>query len=279
MVSVIILTKNEEKDLPICLRSLVWCDDIHVLDSGSTDDTVKIAEQFGVNIWYNPFKSFGKQRNFALDNLQIKYNWVLFIDADEVLTDKFTQALFDAIVNSDDEIAGFYCCWKMMFEDRWLKYCDTFPKWQFRLLRLGKARFKDVGHGQKEDDVAGRIEYINEPYLHYSMSKGWHEWYERHNKYSTLEAKTRLDLPPFKNIFAKHSSIRNPAIKSWMSRLPAWPLIRFCHAYFFNLGFLEGVAGLNYCINIAIVEFQTQVKMREIQRNKVVYNEPIQISK
>ncbi|WP_439882591.1 glycosyltransferase family 2 protein [Pontibacter sp. MBLB2868] len=265
MISVIILTKNEEKDLPVCLSSLRWCDDVHILDSGSTDKTIAIAEHFGSKIWTNKFESFGKQRNFALDHLDIKYKWILFLDADEVITESFRQALLDSIRNSGDQVAGYYCCWKMMYEGKWLKYCDTFPKWQFRILRVGMARFKDAGHGQKEDDVKGEIGYIKEPYLHFSMSKGWSEWYKRHNGYSTLEAKARLHLPPFKQVFARHGSIRNPALKAWLSRVPGWPLMRFCHAYFFNFGFLEGIPGFIYCTNIAIVEFMTQVKMRELR--------------
>ncbi|MFD3002777.1 glycosyltransferase family 2 protein [Pontibacter toksunensis] len=267
MVSVIVLTKNEENDILRCLNSVLWSDDVHVLDSGSMDRTIELAQKFGAKISFNTFTSFGQQRNFALDNLEIKHNWVLFLDADEVATANFREAILSAIDKADDQVAGFYCCWKMMYEGKWLKHCDTFPKWQFRLMRVGMARFKDVGHGQKEDKVEGRIEYIKVPYLHYSMSKGWSEWYDRHNRYSTLEAKVRLHKPPFKIIFAGHGSVRNPALKAWLSRIPGWPVLRFCHAYFYNFGFLEGVPGLIYCINIAIVEFMTQVKMREIRKS------------
>lgn len=266
MISVVILTKNEEQDLPYCLESLQWTDDIHVLDSGSTDRTLEIAESFGVQISFNRFKSFGKQRNFALDQLNIKYDWVLFLDADEVVTPAFEQAMKNSILEAVDEVAGFYCCWKMMLEDRWLKYCDNFPKWQFRLLRKGRANFTDFGHGQKEGEVFGKLEYIKEPYLHYSFSKGWTQWMDRHNKYSTLEARDRLErLPPFKNIFSSDSSVRNPALKSRLSRFPGWPLLRFFYTYFFNLGFLEGVPGFIYCTNMAYHEFLIMIKMRELR--------------
>ena len=84
MISVIILTKNEEVDLPNCLNSLKWADDIHILDSGSTDNTIEIARQGGAKISTNAFHDFGQQRNFALDQLTIKNEWILFLDADEV---------------------------------------------------------------------------------------------------------------------------------------------------------------------------------------------------
>ena len=84
MISVIILTKNEEKDLGACLRSANWSDDIHVLDSGSTDKTLDIAISNGAKVSINEFKSFGQQRNFALDHLQINNEWIFFLDADEI---------------------------------------------------------------------------------------------------------------------------------------------------------------------------------------------------
>ena len=159
-----------------------------------------------------------------------------------------------------------------MLEGKWLKHCDNFPKWQFRLMRKGRARFTDLGHGQKEDKVDGRIEYIKEPYLHYCFSKGWYHWIERHNKYSSLEAELRLrNVPPFKNVFSTHGSIRNPALKSWLCRVPGWPALRFFQAYFLNLGFLEGIAGLIYCTNMAYYEFLIKIKMREIKKSFKVY--------
>lgn len=271
MISTVILTKNEEADLPICLQSIQWSNDIHILDSGSTDKTIETAKQYNLTISSNPFESFGKQRNFALDVLAIKNEWIFFLDADEVVTYKFHTAMINAIKTANDEVAGFYCCWKMMLEGKWLRRCDNFPKWQFRLMRKGRARFRDFGHGQKESEVKGRIEYIKEPYLHYGFSKGWYHWIERHNKYSSLEAAERLNgTPPFRDIFSRHGSARNPALKSWLSKLPGWPIFRFSYTYFLRLGFLEGTPGLIYCTNIAYYEFLIQIKVREIkkQRNK-----------
>lgn len=269
MISVIILTKNEERDLPSCLDSIRWCDDVHVLDSGSRDQTVNIAQQYQAKVTVNSFESFGKQRNFAIDNIQVKYPWILFLDADEHVSEAFYQEMMASVKNADEDCAGFYCCWKMMLDGVWLKHCDNFPKWQFRLMRKGKARFTDFGHGQKEDQIIGRIDYLKEPYIHYGFSKGWFAWIERHNKYSSQEALARLnERPPFKNVFSKHGSVRNPALKSHLSRFPAWPFIRFLQAYFLSLGFLEGKPGFIYCANMAYYEFLIQIKMREIRQQK-----------
>ncbi|WP_373056952.1 glycosyltransferase family 2 protein [Zunongwangia sp. H14] len=268
MISIVVLTKNEEKDLPRCLNSVSWCNDVHVLDSGSTDGTVEIAIQYGAKVSRNAFKSFGEQRNYALDNLELQ-TWILFLDADEVVPKKFKAELMKAIRDADENVAGYYCCWKMMLYGKWLKRCDNFPKWQFRLMRKGKARFTDFGHGQKEDKVQGEIQYLKEPYLHYGFSKGWFYWMERHNKYSTQEAVARSGKrPPFKKIFTKDASVRNPALKSWLSRIPGWPFLRFFQAYFLNLGFTEGTPGFIYCINMAYYEFLIQIKMKELHKEK-----------
>ena len=263
-VSIIVLTKNEAADIEKCLRSLSWSNDIHVLDSGSTDSTVAISKSFNAKVSVHPFVSFGEQRNFALDNLDLRNEWILFLDADEVATDAFRVAVNDAIACSTPSTAGYYCCWKMILENRWLKRCDSFPKWQFRLLRRGRARFVDFGHGQKEGQVDGTIEYLREPYLHYGFSKGWAHWIDRHNRYSTLEAEARtLNRPPLKHLLSSHGSVRNPAIKSWLTMVPSWPLMRFFFSYVIKLGFLEGIPGFIYCVNIAYYEFLIQIKIRE----------------
>jgi glycosyltransferase involved in cell wall biosynthesis len=278
MISVIILTKNEELDLATCLRSVTWSGDVHILDSGSTDRTVDIAYAHEAQVWQHPFESFGKQRNYALDHLDIKNDWILFLDADEVVTQQFRNTIIAAVENAGNDVAGFYCCWKMMLEGKWLRHCDNYPKWQFRLMRKGKARFKDFGHGQKEDKVNGSILYIKEPYLHYGFSKGWTQWIERHNRYSSQEAAVRLNnCPPIKSIFERHASVRNPALKCWLSMLPGWPVLRFLQAYILNLGFLEGMPGFIYCINMGYYEFLIKIKMRELKKHKKVTHSQIPV--
>ena len=266
-VSVVILTRNEEHDLPQCLESLDWCDDVHVLDSGSTDRTVAMAREHGATVEVNPFVSFGQQRNWALDHCRLQHEWVLFLDADEVASVEFRQAVQQAIKEAAPNVAGFYCCWKLMFCGRWLRRCDSFPKWQFRLLRVGRARFTDFGHGQKEAEVKGEIDYINTPYDHYALSKGLGAWVARHNVYSDREARERLGARvDWKRLFSRHGSQRNQALRPLVSRLPGWPVLRFFWMYLAKLGFVEGVPGLIYCAGIAFYEFLIQAKMYELRR-------------
>jgi glycosyltransferase involved in cell wall biosynthesis len=269
MISVIILTKNEEADLPACLEALTWCDDIHVVDSGSTDRTIEVAQEYGARVRINAFEGFGKQRNFALDHLDIKHNWILFLDADEHSTENFKCEIFKATETAGEEIAGFYCCGKLMLEGKWLKRSDTFPIWQLRLMRKGRGRFTNLGHGQKECNIDGEIKYIKEGYLHFGMSKGWWEWIERHNRYATKEAAFRFyNCPPFRNIFVRHKSLRNVALKCWLSKSLGWPFLRFIHAYFFKLGFLEGTQGFLYCVNNFHYEFMISIQYRELKKKE-----------
>ena len=264
MIAAIILTLNEADDLPKCLDSLDWTDQNFVLDSGSTDDTCEIASSMGAIVYKSEFKGFGQQRCWAIDNILVKSDWILLIDADEVCTPKFASAVLDAIRNSKDDTAGFYCCWKLMLYGKWLKFSDSFPRWQFRILKKGKARYRDAGHAMKESDVQGKLGYIKEPYLHYAFSKGWTFWFNRHNKYSTLEAKERLQTN-FKpqDMLSKDQSIRKEAIKQYMSKIPGWPILRFIHSFFFKGGILEGIPGLLYSVNISIYEYMIQLKMLE----------------
>jgi glycosyltransferase involved in cell wall biosynthesis len=269
MISVVILTMNEEEDLPKCLGSLAWCDDVHVIDSGSSDNTVALAEAARAHVSHHQFASFGQQRNWALENCAFRHSWVLFLDADECSTPEFHRAMKSAVESAADSTAGFYLCWRMMLDEVWLKRCDSFPKWQFRLVRSGRAAFEDFGHGQKECAVRGRLEYIREPYLHYAFSKGWGRWVERHNRYSDQEAAERLNAKiAWRDLFSLHGSIRNKALKPLVSRVPGWPLAAFVVRYALKLGFLEGRAGFVYCLNMAYYEFLIRIKMRQMRRSK-----------
>jgi glycosyltransferase involved in cell wall biosynthesis len=268
-LSIIVLTHNEAENLPHCLNSLAGFGDIVVVDSGSTDGTQDIAAKSGARLYQHSFESFAQQRNWALENCELKTAWILFFDADEIATPEFREAVMRAIQSADDSVAGFYCCWKMMLGSRWLRQSDSFPKWQFRILRRGRATFIDSGHGQKEGAVDGEIGYIREPYLHYAFSKGWESWWAKHNEYSSREAVDRLERSVlWRTIFSRDSSRRNHALKPLLSRVPGWPLCRFFHMYIVKGGFLEGREGFDYCASMAWYEFLIRAKMNELRRKQ-----------
>jgi hypothetical protein len=137
-------------------------------------------------------------------------------------------------------------------------------------MRKGRARFADFGHGQKETEVNGCIEYLRTPYDHYGLSKGIGHWLDRHNRYATLEAAVRLDTPVnWRGVFSAHGPERNKALKPIVSRVPGWPLMRFFITYIVCLGFLEGRPGFVYAANLAYYEFLIRIKMREEQAKRL----------
>ncbi len=208
-VSVVILTMNEAVNLGACLDSCGWCDDVHVLDSGSTDGTVEIAEARGVPVHVHAFESFGKQRNWAIDHLATKYDWTFHLDADERFTPELVAEL-GGLFGSGEEVKadagegnergergerggggvgvdGYRCPHKMMLLGTWLRRSEGYPVYQVRLFHRRRMRFIDVGHGQRERPDA-KLGTLREPYLHEAYRRGVFEWVARHNVHSQKEA-------------------------------------------------------------------------------------------
>lgn len=265
-LTIIILTHNEADNLPRCLGSIAGFGEIVVVDSGSNDDTQEIAKDAGTRVYEHSFAGFGPQRNWALENCEPKHEWILFLDADEVATPAFRRAVEVAIQNATDVIAGFYCCSKMMLDSRWLRRSDSFPKWQLRIMRRGRADFIGSGHGQKEGRVDGELGYVREPYLHYAFSEGWESWWAKHSRYADEEATERLSrTASFGELFSKDSSRRNRALKPILSRIPTWPLLHFLYIYILKGGFLDGREGFAYCASMGWYEHLIRAKMRELR--------------
>jgi len=268
-LAIIVLTHNEAENLPRCLESIVGLGEIVIVDSGSTDGTREVARNAGARVYEHPFEGFGRQRNWALENCEPKREWVLFLDADEVATPQFRDAIRQAIQGAAGSIAGFYCCWKMMLDSRWLRRSDSFPKWQLRIVRRGRADFIDSGHGQKEGRVDGELGYVHEPYLHYALSKGWEAWWAKHNQYADEEAADRLSrAASAPELFSKDASRRNRALKPILSRVPGWPALRFLHMYLLKGGFLEGREGFAYCASMSWYEYLIRAKMRALRNHQ-----------
>ena len=268
MISVIVLTKNEENDLPSCMNALRWCDDLHVVDSGSTDKTVLIAREQGAILYTNSFISFAQQRNWALEHCDLQHEWVLFLDADEHSTDTFLACIKNEIQKATLDVAGFYCCGKTILNNRWLRKSDNFPKWQFRLMRQGRSKFIDVGHGQKEGIIEGSIGYISEPYLHFAFSHGFDAWTAKHLGYAVRDAKAIYDAPlAIRFLYSRHGSKRNTAYKNLCRRMPGWPLVRFIYSYVLLGGFTEGQEGLIYCRKMLWYERQVRSQLKLLAKN------------
>ncbi|QOV91088.1 glycosyltransferase [Humisphaera borealis] len=269
-VSVVILTKDEEANIEDCLRSCAWCDDVHVLDSGSKDRTTEIAARLGATVHYHPFTSFGEQRNWAIDNIEHKYDWVFHLDADERFTPDLVEELQSTIAREPDD-AGFYVPHKLMFMGRWLRYAEGgYPIYQMRFFHRERMRFRDYGHGQREA-TDGRIGILHRPYLHFNISKGLDDWIDKHNHYSALEASETFALlsgKPTTSYSAFGNAIeRRRFLKSRVyPKLPGTWFGRFVWMYFLRFGFLDGKAGLQYCLLMSSYDLFTSLKLSELQR-------------
>lgn len=257
-ISALILTFNEERNIRNCLESIRDLDDILVVDSGSTDRTCAFAKEYGARILARPFDNFADQRNFGLDEGNLKNEWVLHLDADEVATREFLDAI--ASLKPGGEIEAYQVPCRIILHGRWLRYSGMYPTYQVRLARRG-MRFRQTGHGQREDLSAEKIAILSEPYLHYNLSHGLAHWLRRHISYAEAEAAQLLSerrgkAPHIRGLIAGNRAIRRRALKQLTYRLPVIlrPPLRFIHTYFISRGFLDGRAGLQYALMLACYE-------------------------
>jgi len=268
MFSVLILTLNEERNLPRCLASLAGCDDIVVLDSGSTDATVRIAREAGARVFTRAFDSFASQRNHAQRNIPFGHPWVFHLDADEQLTPELSAECRDASSRSD--LDGFYAAPKMIFEGRWIPHCTDYPAWQARFVRAPGFTFIDAGHGQRESPEM-RMGRLRAPYLHDLSSDGEDAWLDKHRRYAREEARAQLADSGGPGVGAALSGprlSRRRALKRLSYSMPARPLLRFIYQYFLRGGFLDGRAGWRYCRLLARYEGFASEALRELKNPK-----------
>lgn len=268
MISVLILTFNEEINLPRCLDSVKWADDVLVLDSFSTDRTLELAEAAGARLLQHPFKNFADQRNYGLTHGDLKHEWVLHLDADEVVTPELQRELANVAAGGQKE--AYRIASKMIFQGRWLKYSGLYPSYQVRFGKRDRLDFVQVGHGQREKLEPALVGTLREPLLHFSFAKGIQDWLERHNRYSTAEAEQfwksagvqTVDWPGLWGNAAR----RRRALKQLSGFLPCRPTLRFLYMYLFRLGFLDGRAGFAYCRLLAIYEYFIILKICELRQ-------------
>ena len=265
MYSVLILTLNEERDLPRCLASARACDDLVVLDSGSRDRTVELARAAGARVFERPFDNFAAQRNHAQRTIPFRHPWVFHLDADEQLTPELDAECRAASTRTD--LDGCLVAPKMMFLGRWIPHCTDFPAWQARFVRAPQFEFIEVGHGQREAPGM-RLAPLRANYLHDLSSGGEAEWLEKHRRYARAEAKQHFSgasRAPLRDLFAGERLRRRRALKQLSYALPARPWFRFVYQYVLRRGFLDGRPGLRYCRLLARYEAFTTEELRHLR--------------
>jgi glycosyltransferase involved in cell wall biosynthesis len=267
LVSILILTLNEEANLPDCLATVRWSDDIVVLDSYSSDRTAAIARSSGARVMERKFDNWAAHQNWAVANIQFKNNWVFYLDADERMTDSLKDELL-AIARDSDQAVAYYCGRQNFFMGRWIRHAMP-PGLIMRFYQPKSIRFERLVNPIPV--IQGAHGYLKNYFVHYNFSKGFTEWIDKHNKYSHLEAMEGIKLLGERNdsvarLFSSDRALRRRALKNLSFRLPLRPYLKFFYLYFLRLGFLDGSPGLTYCVLQAIYEYMIVIKIRELRR-------------
>ena len=277
MISVLILTKNESLDIEACLKSVAWSDDVHVLDSGSVDDTCGIARRCGAQVVIKTYpvasKIFGgdeaAHRNWSLQNIRFKHAWVLLLDADERVTAQLKAAIFETI-DSPGEHVAFRLQRRDFLFGTWLRHVQA-SRYYLRLFRPERIRYERLVNPIAIAD--GPVGSVSGYLDHFPFSKGMTHWLDRHNSYSTLEARQIAEnrrihatFSVRKALTASDFSERRFHQKELFYRIPLRPLAKFSILYFLKRGFLDGRAGLTYALLQAIYEYMIVLKVQEMDR-------------
>ena len=268
-ISILILTLNEEPNIGACLDSVSGFDDIVVLDSLRKDATKQIAVAKGARVVERPFDNWAAHQNWAMANIDFRNPWVFYLDADERMTPELRAEIQAIAADSKRAEVAFYCGRKNFFMGKWIRHAMP-PGMIMRFFKPTKIKFERLVNPVPVID--GPHGYLSNYFEHYNFSKGLTEWFDKHNKYSLLEAmegmKLRAKPVGFSAIFSGDRFDRRRALKELSFKLPMRTAIKFCYLYFLQRGFLDGRAGFTYCKLQSIYEYMIVVKMRELARNE-----------
>jgi glycosyltransferase involved in cell wall biosynthesis len=281
-VSVIVPIKNEAGNLPRCLESIRWADEIFVVDSQSTDGSVEIAQQHQAQVVQFQFNgTWPKKKNWALENLPFRNEWVFILDADEVLPPEAEQEFAKAIAEAG-ETAGYWINRRFMFMGKWLRH-SYYPNWNLRLFRHSLGRYEklteaDTRSGDNEvhehvivRGATGRLRCEMDHYAFPSVEV----FIEKHNRYSNWEARVSADrqLTGSGAQISSGQVERRRKLKQFSQRLPFRPLLRFLYIYVWQKGFLDGREGYYFARLHALYELLSVAKTYELTRTKAAPND------
>ena len=275
-VSVVIPIRNEAEILPRCLDSVNWADEVLVVDSQSTDGSQEIAEKAGAEIVQFHFNGkWPKKKNWALENLPFKHEWVLLLDADEVLPPAAEEEISAIVSNSEEGHAGYWINRRFLFMGKWLKH-TYYPNWNLRLFKHRLGRYEKLtesdtrsGDNEVHEHVVvkgstGRLKVEIDHYAFPSVET----FVEKHNRYSNWEARVALDryLGASEAALQKDEVGVRRRLKQWSQGLPFRPLLRFLYIYIIQRGFLDGWEGYYFARLHAFYEFLSVAKTYELRK-------------
>ncbi len=275
-VTAIIPVRNEARHLARCLEALREVGEVYVVDSQSTDETCAIARSFGAKtVQFKYQGGWPKKRQWAMDSLPISNDWILLLDADEILTPELSEQIRGAIRKPG--VAGYRIRLQMYFLRRVLRHGDA-SFWKLSLFRKGRGRFecrlKDQDRSMADMEVHehvivdGPVEELRYPLVHYNVESLSH-YIQKHDEYSNWESQVLAHpgadpdrIEP--SLFGTQAQ-RRRWFKQKLYRLPGSPILLFFYRYFLRLGFLDGVPGLIYCGFQAVQMFHTKAKIYELR--------------
>jgi glycosyltransferase involved in cell wall biosynthesis len=277
-VSVILVARNEARNLPRCLQALRDFGEVYVVDSQSTDETVEIARSNGAKVVQFHYRGgWPKKRQWAMDTLPITHDWILLLDADEIVDAKLAEEVRSAIQNP--AVNGYFIVLQTWFMGRALRHGDV-GLWKLALFRRGKARFecrlKDQDTSMADMEVhehvvsEGPTARLRNPIVHHNV-ESLSRYIQKHDEYSNWEAQVLLqrggdaELPP--SLWGTQAQ-RRRWLKRKLFAVPGSPVLLFLYRYFLRLGCLDGVPGLIYCGFQAVQMFHTKAKIYELKNKK-----------
>jgi glycosyltransferase involved in cell wall biosynthesis len=274
-VSVVIPIKNEAANLPRCLGSVRWADEIIVVDSQSTDGSIEIAQQNGAAVVQFQFGgTWPKKKNWSLENISFRNQWVFILDADEVLPGGSEQEFASAIAEAGP-IAGYWINRRFMFMGRWLQHA-YYPNWNLRLFRHSLGRYEKLTDSPTESGdnevhehviVKGPTGRLRSEIDHYAFPSV-EIFVEKHNRYSNWEARVAANrlIRGTAGHFNEMPVGMRRKLKLLSHRLPFRPLLRFLYIYVWQKGFLDGREGYYFARLHAMYEFLCVAKTHELKK-------------
>lgn len=269
MISAVVLTYNEETILGKCLEALNFVDTILVFDSYSTDATLEIANSFNATVLQRKFDDYASQRNAALAAVPEACDWIVMVDADEIITPELKEEI---LVNTskDNGITMYLVRRKDMFQSKWIKQSSGYPTWFPRVFKKGCVTVKREVN--EEYHTLGEKGQLFAHLIHYPFNKGMTWWFAKHNRYSEMEAIKMLEEikepVDYTSLFSRDPIKRRKVQKRLSYKIPFRPLFIFIAFYVLRGGFLNGKAGYTFCMLRMTYEYMIQDKVEELLRKE-----------
>lgn len=270
-VSVIVLTRDEEINIDECLECLGFSDDIVVYDSLSEDRTVELARRFeNVRVIERRFDNWSAHQNWAVQNIGFKHPWVLYIDADERVTPELAEEL-RSLADPECEESAFRMRRKDMFMGRWIRHATLYPTWIVRMFRPTRIHWERLVNPVAV--VEGKISDVGEHLIHYPLSKGTRQWFDRHNSYSSFEAEELLKVRSgqrrkLRGLIGRGPNERRAVAKDMFYRIPFRPQVKWLYYMLWKFAWLDGMPGITYARMQCLYEYMISIKARELARER-----------